>query len=134
VLYLVLDIRIMKKTINPKKSAHPIGPYSHAILLNKTLYSSGQIGLNKDGVLITQNIESETFQVMKNIENILIEANMKFDNIIKTTIFLKDLNNFEKINNVYSKYFNKSKPARETVEVARLPRDANIEISFIAVL
>ena len=95
-LYLVLDIRKMKKTINPKKSAHPIGPYSHAILLNKTLYSSGQIGLNKDGVLITQNIERETFQVMKNIENILIEANMNFDNIIKTSIFLKDINNFEK--------------------------------------
>ena len=124
----------MKQIIKTNKSPLAIGPYSQAILSDRTLYVSGQICLNTNGDLMNNSIKEETIQVLKNIENILKEANMTFNNVVKTTIFLKDLNNFLEVNSIYAKYFQNHLPARETVEVSRLPKDVNIEISTIAVL
>ena len=124
----------MKKIITTNKSPQAIGPYSQAILSNKTLYISGQIGLNTDGVLINKNIEEETIQVLKNIEEILKAADMNFSNVVKTTIFLKNFNDYSAVNIIYAKYFKNQLPAREAVEVSRLPKDVNIEISSIAVI
>jgi len=124
----------MKKVITTNKSPQAIGPYSQAILSNKTLYISGQIGLNTDGILINENIEEETIQVLKNIEEILKAADMNFSNVVKTTIFLKNFNDYSAVNIIYAKYFKNHLPAREAVEVSRLPKDVNIEISSIAVI
>jgi len=124
----------MKKIITTNKSPQAIGPYSQAILSNKTLYISGQIGLNTDGLLINKNIEEETVQVLKNIEEILKAAKMNFSNVVKTTIFLKNFNDYSAVNIIYAKYFKNHLPAREAVEVSRLPKDVNIEISSIAVI
>lgn len=124
----------MKKVITTNKSPQAIGPYSQAILSNKTLYISGQIGLNTDGILINKNIEEETIQVLKNIEEILKAADMNFSNVVKTTIFLKNFNDYSAVNIIYAKYFKNYLPAREAVEVSRLPKDVNIEISSIAVI
>tara|TARA_B110001450_G_scaffold7914_1_gene7991 strand:- start:1 stop:375 length:375 start_codon:yes stop_codon:yes gene_type:complete len=124
----------MKKVITTNKSPQAIGPYSQAILSNKTLYISGQIGLNTDGILINKNIEEETIQVLKNIEEILKAADMNFSNVVKTTIFLKNFNDYSAVNIIYGKYFKNHLPAREAVEVSRLPKDVNIEISSIAVI
>lgn len=124
----------MKKIITTNKSPQAIGPYSQAILSNKTLYISGQIGLNTDGILINKNIEEETIQVLKNIEEILKAADMNFSNVVKTTIFLKNFNDYSAVNIIYAKYFKNQLPAREAVEVSRLPKDVNIEISSIAVI
>lgn len=124
----------MKKVITTNKSPQAIGPYSQAILSNKTLYISGQIGLNTDGILINKNIEEETIQVLKNIEEILKAADMNFSNVVKTTIFLKNFNDYSAVNIIYAKYFKNQLPAREAVEVSRLPKDVNIEISSIAVI
>jgi 2-iminobutanoate/2-iminopropanoate deaminase len=124
----------MKKVITTNKSPQAIGPYSQAILSNKTLYISGQIGLNTDGILINKNIEEETIQILKNIEEILKAADMNFSNVVKTTIFLKNFNDYSAVNIIYAKYFKNHLPAREAVEVSRLPKDVNIEISSIAVI
>tara|TARA_B110000459_G_scaffold8438_2_gene8770 strand:- start:6296 stop:6670 length:375 start_codon:yes stop_codon:yes gene_type:complete len=124
----------MKKVITTNKSPQAIGPYSQAILSNKTLYISGQIGLNTDGVLINKNIEEETIQVLRNIKEILKAADMNFSNVVKTTIFLKNFNDYSAVNIIYAKYFKNHLPAREAVEVSRLPKDVNIEISSIAVI
>jgi 2-iminobutanoate/2-iminopropanoate deaminase len=123
----------MKKIIFTKRAPEAIGPYSQAILSNNTLYCSGQIALNNKGKLITENIEKETKQIIKNITTILNEANMGLNNIVKTTIFLKDMNDFSLVNSIYKKYFKLNPPARETVEVSALPKNVNIEISVIAV-
>jgi 2-iminobutanoate/2-iminopropanoate deaminase len=112
-----------------------IGPYSQATLHNGIMYVSGQIPLDpKSGELVSGSIEEETHQVMKNLFAILQEAGMGFDNVLKCTIFVKDLNNFGKINETYGSYFTGNPPARETVEVSRLPKDVNVEISCIAAL
>lgn len=124
---------IRKKIIKSINAPSPIGPYSQAILVGGTLYVSGQIALNLEGKVINDNIEAETHQVMKNIEAILIEASMTFAQVVKCTIFVKDMNNFQAINEVYGSYFFTAPPARETVEVSRLPKDVNVEISLIAV-
>ena len=124
----------MKKIITTNKSPQAIGPYSQAILSNKTLYISGQIGLNTNGVLINKNIEEETIQVLRNIEEILKAADMNFSNVVKTTIFLKNFNDYSAVNIIYAKYFKNHLPAREAIEVSRLPKDVNIEISSIAVI
>ena len=124
----------MKEKILSESAPKPIGPYNQAILTGKTLYISGQIPLDPHtGTLISNNIKSETKQVMTNIEEILKEANMGFDNIVKSTIFIKNMNDFSIINEIYGRYFVEIAPARETVEVSKLPLDANIEISCIAV-
>jgi len=122
----------MKKVVFSQQAPAPIGPYSQAILVGNMLFVSGQIAL-KDGQMIQDSIENETHQVMKNVGAVLEAAEMSFANIVKTSIFVKDLNNFQKINEVYGSYFAENPPARETVEVSRLPKDANVEISCIAI-
>jgi 2-iminobutanoate/2-iminopropanoate deaminase len=123
----------MKTKIFTPNAPAAIGPYSQAILSNETLYCSGQIALDKDGNLKNSNIEDETVQIFKNINAILNEVNMTFENIVKSTIFLRNMNDFSTVNSIYAKYFKSSPPARETVEVSRLPKNVNIEISVIAV-
>lgn len=124
----------MKKIIKTEKAPLPVGPYSQAVMIDNTLYVSGQVGFNiNSNELIITNIEDETDQVMKNIKAILNHVNFNFENVIKSTIFITDMNNFSKVNKVYGKYFDeKSAPARETVEVSALPIGARIEISVIA--
>jgi len=123
-----------KNIVNSDKAPAPIGPYSQSVMANDTLYVSGQIAIDQStGKLINANIEVETEQVMKNLKFILEEAGMDFSNVVKCSIFVKDLNNFELINAVYGKSFLELSPARETVEVSRLPKDVNVEISCIAV-
>ncbi len=125
----------MKKIIITKSAPAPIGPYSQAVLAANTLYVSGQIALDSEtGKMIQDSITEETKQVMKNILAVLTEAGMSFENIVKTTIFLKNLNDFSSVNEVYGSFFKNNFPARETVEVSKLPKDANVEISVIAVL
>ena len=112
----------------------PIGPYSPALLVNDTLYISGQVPINiETGQLITENIELATDQVLRNIKVLLAEAGMTLENVVKCTIFMTDLNEFQKMNAVYAGYFKGVAPARETVEISRLPMDAMIEISCIAI-
>ena len=123
----------MKTKIFTPNAPSAIGPYSQAILSNQTLYCSGQIALDKDGNLKNSNIEDETVQIFKNINAILNEVNMTFENIVKSTIFLKNMDDFSTVNSIYAKYFKSSPPARETVEVSKLPKNVNIEISVIAV-
>jgi 2-iminobutanoate/2-iminopropanoate deaminase len=125
----------MKKIITTTKAPAPIGPYNQAVLSGNTLYTSGQIAINPEtGALILDSIEAETKQVMENMKEVLAAAEMTFENVIKTSIFISDMNNFSKINAVYGEYFNEATaPARETVEVANLPKYVNIEISAIAV-
>lgn len=123
----------MKTKIFTPNAPEAIGPYSQAILSNETLYCSGQIALDKNGNLKNSNIEDETVQIFKNINAILNEVNMTFENIVKSTIFLKNMDDFSTVNSIYAKYFKSSPPARETVEVSRLPKNVNIEISVIAV-
>lgn len=123
----------MKRIILSKKAPSPIGPYSQAVAVNGMVYISGQIPIDQaTGDLVSGSIEDETHQVMKNIGFILSEAGLTYSNIVKTSIFVKDLSNFGRINEVYGHYFEKQPPARETVEVSRLPKDVNIEISCIA--
>ncbi len=125
----------MSKTIVTSAQAPaPIGPYSQAVKTGNTLYMSGQIPFDQlTGEMINENITEETHQVMKNIEAILSEAGMTFDQVVKCSIFIKDMNQFATINDAYGMYFKENPPARETVEVARLPKDVNVEISCIAV-
>ncbi len=124
----------MKTIIKTDKAPKPIGPYSQAVLTNDTLYISGQIAFDPvTGNLITINIIQETSQVMQNLLHILEAADMNFSNVVKTTIFLKDMNDFPHMNEVYEHFFDKDFPARETVQVAGLPRGVNVEISMIAV-
>jgi len=122
----------MKKIIYSNDAPEAIGPYSQAVLSNNTLYCSGQIALDKNGNLKNKNIEEETNQIIKNIKAVLKKAEMNFSNVVKTTIFLKNMNDFNVVNNIYQNLFKKDPPARETVEVSRLPKDVNIEISVIA--
>ncbi len=125
----------MKKVITSKNAPAPIGPYNQAILVGNTLYVSGQIALDPiSQLMVNETIEMETTQVMKNLQAILEEAGADFTKVVKCSIFVKDLNNFATINKIYGEYFVSDFPARETVEVARLPKDANVEISCIAVL
>ena len=126
----------MKKIIFTTAAPAPIGPYSQAVLSGNTLYTSGQIALHPEtGELVTANIKEETQQVMQNMKAVLAAAGMTFDNVVKTTIFIMDMNDFGAINSVYGEYFNEeSAPARETVQVACLPKNVNVEISMIAVL
>ncbi len=124
----------MKKIINTYKAPAAIGPYSQAILANNTLYCSGQIAIDpEDGLIKNKNIEEEVNMIMKNITEILNEANMKLSNIVKCSIFMRDMNNYAEINKIYSNYFITNPPAREAIEVSRLPKDVNIEISIIAI-
>lgn len=124
----------MKKIIETPNAPAPIGPYSQAVVFDDTLYSSGQIAIDpKTGELVSGDIKKETEQVMNNIAAVLAAAGMDFQNVLKTSIFIKDMNDFQNINEVYGSYFDEATaPARETVEVARLPKDVNVEISVLA--
>lgn len=124
----------MKKIIITKNAPAPIGPYNQAVMINGLLYTSGQIAINPEtGETEFGSIEEETKLVMKNLQAILREAGLDFSHVIKASIFISEMNNFSKINEVYGSYFNdEAAPARETVQVARLPKDANVEISVIA--
>jgi len=120
--------------ITSAQAPAPIGPYSQAVLANGVLYASGQIALDPaTGNLVQDDIETETHQVMKNLQAVLQEAGLGFAQVVKCTIFVKDMDNFSRINAVYGQYFTQSAPARETVEVSRLPKDVNVEISCMAV-
>ena len=125
----------MSKTIIKSKNApEPIGPYSQAVQTGNMLFVSGQVALNPStGQMESADITAETTQVMKNLSSILTQAGFDFSHVVKSTIFLKDLNNFNTVNELYGDYFKIDPPARETVEVSRLPRDAKVEISVIAV-
>ena len=125
----------MKKIITTTKAPAPIGPYNQAVLSGNTLYTSGQIAINpKTGELVLESIKKETKQVMENLKEVLAAADMTFENVIKTSIFISDMHNFVEINEIYGQYFNEeTAPARETVEVANLPKFVNVEISAIAV-
>lgn len=123
-----------KQIIHTSDAPAPIGPYSQAVLVHDTLYVSGQIALDADtGELINHNITEETHHVMKNLEAVLSAADMSFSNVVKCSIFVKDMNEFTTINEAYAQYFKENPPARETVEVSRLPKDVNVEISCVAV-
>ena len=130
----ILDFRNMKKIIYTDKAPAPIGPYNQAIQIGNTLYTSGQIALDPATMeLVSGGIETETEQVMKNLEALLAAAGMTFENVIKTTIFIMDMGDFAKINGVYGKYFDeKTAPARETVQVAGLPKGVNVEVEVLA--
>ena len=125
----------MKKIINTSKSSSPIGPYNQAILKDNILFISGQIALDPISMKLNNNsIENETNQVMMNLKYILEEANMDFSNVVKTTIFLSDMDLFKKVNNIYGKYIIEGhEPARETIAVKTLPMRVNVEISMIAI-
>lgn len=125
----------MKKIITTQNAPAPIGPYNQAVLSGNTLYTSGQIAINpENGALVLDDIKTEAIQVMENMKAVLEAADMTFDNVIKSSIFISDMNNFGQINEVYGSYFDDANaPARETVEVARLPKDVNVEISMIAI-
>ncbi len=124
----------MKKIIRTENAPAPIGPYSQAVIAGNTLYVSGQIAINpSNGNMETINVIRETMQVMENISAILKEAGYEFKDIVKTTIFLTDMNNFQSVNEVYGNYFSDNFPARETVQVSALPKNVNVEISVTAI-
>lgn len=127
----------MKKVITSAGAPTPIGPYSHANMVpasGNMLFVSGQVAKDaKTGELTLDDISKETHKVMGNVKAILTDAGMDFTNVVKTTIFLTDMNNFSKVNEAYGSYFSGNYPARETVQVSRLPLDVNVEISVIAV-
>jgi 2-iminobutanoate/2-iminopropanoate deaminase len=125
----------MKKIIFTDKAPAPIGPYNQAVLVGNTLYTSGQIALDPTTMeLVLDDIETETKQVMENMKAVLEAADMTFDNVVKTTIFIMNMGDFARINSVYGSYFDEATaPARETVQVACLPKNVNVEISMLAV-
>jgi len=127
-------INMNKMIIRTANAPAPIGPYNQAVLAGNTLYVSGQIALDAEsGELVNSSIEEETKKVIENLAVILTAAGMDYSNVVKCSIFLSDLSNFEKVNETYGLYFEHNAPARETVEVSRLPKDVNVEISCIAV-
>ena len=125
----------MKKTVNIPNAPKPVGPYSQAVIYNDIMYASGQIAIDpSNGELKNGSVEIELKQILKNIDALLNAAKLSRENILKCSIFIKNMDDFELINNIYADYFKEPYPARETVEVARLPKDVNVEISFIAYL
>jgi 2-iminobutanoate/2-iminopropanoate deaminase len=125
-----------KKIINTKKSPAPIGPYNQAVLKGNTLFISGQIALDAESMkLNNRSINDETHQVMKNLKNILEEANMNFNDVVKSSIFLSDMSLFKEVNKIYGSYLTSgNEPARETIAVRTLPMNVNVEISMIAII
>ncbi|RNB82222.1 RidA family protein [Brevibacillus panacihumi] len=120
--------------LSTDKAPSAIGPYSQAAQVGPFLYASGQIPLRADGTLVEGDITAQTEQVLANIKAVLAEAGGSLNNIVKTTVFIKDMNDFAPMNEIYGKHFGDHKPARSTVEVARLPRDVKVEIEFVAYL
>ena len=120
------------ETINSNNVAPAIGPYSHAVEINGMVYTSGMIPLTPEGDLVSDDVTEQTKQVMENIKNVLKEVDLTYNNIVKTTIFIKNMDDFPKINDVYSAYFSDKLPSRSCVEVSRLPKDVQVEIEVIA--
>jgi 2-iminobutanoate/2-iminopropanoate deaminase len=124
---------MLKKIVKTDKAPAAIGPYSQAVVHQNTIYCSGQIALSpKTNMLVAEGVEEQTSQVMQNLEQILLEAGSSFSKVLKCSIFLSDMNDFSTVNEIYGSYFSENPPARETVEVSRLPKDVKIEISCIA--
>lgn len=124
---------MQKKTINSKNAPAPIGPYSQGVEIDGFIFTSGQIALDpRSGELVSNEIEHQTKQILENLKSILESAGSGLNSVVKTTIYLKNMDHFQKVNAVYSEYFESSKPARSTVEVSRLPKDVLIEIDCIA--
>ena len=121
----------MRHTIYSKEAPEPIGPYTQAVQYGNTIFLSGQIGIDRTGEFVSEDVVQQTNQAMKNIGFVLKETGLSYENIIKTSIFLKDMNDFPKVNEAYASYFKDQFPARETVEVSRLPKDAKVEISVV---
>ncbi len=125
----------MKKIIETKQAPAPIGPYSQAVRVGNMVFLSGQIALNpENGTLVMNTLEAETRQVMQNIKAVLAAENLDFSNVVKSSIFLKNMDDFAEVNSIYGEFFPENPPARECVQVARLPKDVNVEISIIAVV
>ncbi|MGN7403146.1 RidA family protein [Cytobacillus praedii] len=122
------------KTIQTNMAPAAIGPYSQGIIVNNLFYSSGQIPLTADGVMIEGDVKAQTHQVFKNLQAVLEEAGASLDTVVKATVFIQSMNDFAAINEVYGEYFHTHKPARSCVEVARLPKDALVEIEVIALV
>ncbi|KNF09430.1 RutC family protein [Gottschalkia purinilytica] len=123
------------KVISTQKAPQAIGPYSQGIIAGNMIFTSGQLGMNPEtGEIVNTSIEDETRQSLENLKAILSEAGASLNNVVKTTVFIKDMNQFALINQVYSEYFSEHKPARSCVEVARLPKDGNVEIEAVAIL
>ena len=122
----------MAEKIYTNKSPEPIGPYSQAIKIDNLIYTSGQVAIDPATGQLSGDIKEQTGQVIRNLENILKEAGSDLSKVIKTTVFLKNMNDFTEMNEVYSSYFSENKPARSTIEVSKLPKDALVEIEAIA--
>ncbi|HDG4032856.1 TPA: RidA family protein [Staphylococcus aureus] len=120
------------KIINTTRLPEALGPYSHATVVNGMVYTSGQIPLNIDGHIVSVDVQAQTKQVLENLKVVLEEAGSDLNSVAKATIFIKDMNDFQKINEVYGQYFNEHKPARSCVEVARLPKDVKVEIELVS--
>ncbi len=124
----------MRKNIQTSMAPSAIGPYSQGVMVNGVLYTSGQIAINPlNEEMNNSTIESETTQVMLNLEAVLSEAGLRFSDVVKTSIFLKDMSDFDRVNKIYASFFKDFFPARETIQVSKLPRDVSVEISMIAV-
>ena len=122
------------QVVSTKEAPAAIGPYSQGIIVNNVFYSSGQIPLTAEGEMVNGDVQEQTHQVFKNVQAVLKEAGASLESVIKTTVFIKDMNDFGKVNEIYGKYFHTHKPARSCVEVARLPKDALVEIEVIALV
>ncbi|MBN8204102.1 RidA family protein [Cytobacillus sp. NJ13] len=122
------------KVIQTNHAPAAIGPYSQGITVNNLFYSSGQIPLTAEGVMVDGDVKEQTHQVFKNLQAVLEEAGASLDTVVKATVFIKDMNEFAAINEVYGEYFSTHKPARSCVEVARLPKDALVEIEVVALV
>ncbi|MCD8905985.1 RidA family protein [Staphylococcus chromogenes] len=120
------------KTINTQQAPAAVGPYSHASVVNGLVYTSGQIPLNLEGNIVSDDVETQTKQVFENLKAVLEAAGSDLEHVVKVLVFLSDMENFQKVNEVYGTYFTSHKPARSAVEVARLPKDVKIEIEVIA--
>ena len=122
------------QVVSTKEAPAAIGPYSQGIIVNNVFYSSGQIPLTAEGEMVNGDVQEQTHQVFKNVQAVLKEAGASLESVVKTTVFIKDMNDFGKVNEVYGEYFHTHKPARSCVEVARLPKDALVEIEVIALV
>ena len=122
------------QVVSTKEAPAAIGPYSQGIIVNNVFYSSGQIPLTAEGEMVNGDVQEQTHQVFKNIQAVLKEAGASLESVVKTTVFIKDMNEFGKVNEIYGEYFHTHKPARSCVEVARLPKDALVEIEVIALV
>ncbi|GAX88670.1 RidA family protein [Effusibacillus lacus] len=122
-----------KQIVSTTQAPAAIGPYSQAVLAGNMLFTSGQIPLTPEGELVTGDIQAQTRQVFKNLDAVLKEAGFTFADVVKATVFIADMNDFAKINEIYAEYFKEKPPARSTVQVARLPRDVGVEIDLVAI-